>query len=133
MSGVRRSADRHSPVRFRAAAALASSAGRTRARIISGSFAPPLLGYAHAVAGQEAEARHVLAELRERREQGEYIAPTEFAAVHIGLGERNEALDWLEHHEADGGARIFLKVDPIFAPLRTEPRFQLLLRRLQLE
>jgi hypothetical protein len=83
-----------------------------------GFFRPALLGYAHAVAGQEAEARHVLAELRERREQGEYVAPTEFAAIHVGLGEESEALDWLERHEADRGARIFLKVDPIFEPLQ---------------
>jgi tetratricopeptide (TPR) repeat protein len=98
-----------------------------------GLFRPALLGYAYAVTGQEAEARLVLAELHERRQQGEYIAPTEFAAIHLGLGERNEALDWLEHHEAVRGARIFLKVDPIFEPLRTERRFQLLLRRLRLD
>jgi TolB-like protein/DNA-binding SARP family transcriptional activator len=98
-----------------------------------GFFRPALLGYAHAVTGQEAEARQILAELRERREQGEYIAPTEFAAIHLGLGERNEALDWLERHEADRGARIFLRLDPIFAPLRKEARFQRLLRRLRLE
>jgi adenylate cyclase len=98
-----------------------------------GFFRPALLAYAFAVAGQEAEARGVLADLRTRRERGEYVAPTEFAAIHIGLGERNEALDWLERHESDRGARIFLQVDPIFAPLRTEPRFQLLLRRLRFE
>jgi TolB-like protein/DNA-binding SARP family transcriptional activator/Tfp pilus assembly protein PilF len=98
-----------------------------------GFFRPALLGYAHGVTGQEAEARLVLAELRERREQGEYVAPTEFAAIHLGLGERAAALDWLEQHEADRGARIFLQVDPIFASLRSEARFQLLLRRLRLE
>jgi Tfp pilus assembly protein PilF len=98
-----------------------------------GFFRPALLGHAHAVAGQEAEARRILAELRERRDRGEYVAPTEFAAIHLGLGEREAALDWLERHEADRGARIFLKIDPMFAPLRTEPRFQLLLRRLGLE
>jgi adenylate cyclase len=98
-----------------------------------GFFRPALLGYAHAVTGQEAEARRVLTELHERRVRGEYIAPTEFAAIHLGLGERGKALDWLEHHEADRGARIFLQVDPIFAPLRTEARFQQLLRRLRLQ
>jgi adenylate cyclase len=94
---------------------------------------PALLGYAHAVAGREAEARRILAELRTRRDAGEYVAPTAFATIHIGLGEKDRALDWLERHEADRGARIFLKVDPIFDPLRTEPRFQRLLRRLGLE
>jgi adenylate cyclase len=98
-----------------------------------GFFRPALLGYAYGVTGQDAEARLVLADLRERREQGEYVAPTEFAVIHLGLGELNAALDWLEHHEADRGARIFLKLDPIFEPLRTERRFQSLLRRLRLE
>jgi hypothetical protein len=98
-----------------------------------GFFRPALLGYAHAVTGQEAEARRILAELRERREQGEYVAPTEFAAIHLGLGERNERARLARAHEADRGARIFLKLDPIFAPLRTEARFQRLLRRLRLE
>jgi adenylate cyclase len=97
-----------------------------------GFFRPALLGYAYAVAGQEAEARSVLADLGRRRERGEYVAPTEFAAVHIGLGEYDEALDWLERHEADRGARIFLLVDPMFEPLRSDARFKRLLRRLHL-
>jgi hypothetical protein len=98
-----------------------------------GFYQAGLLGHAHALAGQNAEARRILAELHQRREQGEYVPPTDFAAIYIGLGEREQALDWLERHEADRGARIFLKVDPIFAPLRPEPRFRRLLRRLGLE
>jgi serine/threonine-protein kinase len=98
-----------------------------------GFYQAGLLGHAHALAGQNAEARRILAELHQRREQGEYVPPTDFAAIYIGLGEREQALDWLERHEADRGARIFLKVDPIFDPLRPEPRFRRLLRRLGLE
>jgi hypothetical protein len=79
------------------------------------------------------EARRVHAELRQQRGRGEYVAPTEFAALHLGLGERQEALDWLERHEAGRGPRICLKVDPIFTPLRVDPLFQRLLRRLGLE
>jgi tetratricopeptide (TPR) repeat protein len=91
------------------------------------------LGYAYARAGREAEAHRILGALRERMSRGEYVAPTEMAVIYIGLGEREQALHWLERHEADRGARIFLKVDPIFDPLRSEPRFQQLLRRLGLE
>jgi hypothetical protein len=47
----------------------------------------------HAVAGREAEARPILAELRQQLERGEYVAPTEFAGIHLGPGERHEALD----------------------------------------
>jgi serine/threonine protein kinase/Tfp pilus assembly protein PilF len=91
------------------------------------------LGYTYAQAGQEAEARRVLRALRERISRGEYVAPTELAVIHIGLGEREQALDWLERHEADRGARIFLKVDPIFDSVRSDRRFTRILRRLGLE
>ncbi len=97
-----------------------------------GFFRPALLGHAYAVAGRTDEARQVLADLHARMERGEYVAPTELASVHLGLGELEQALDWLERHEADRGARIFLAVDPMFDPLRSHPRFVGLLERLGL-
>ncbi|MFN2400396.1 MAG: tetratricopeptide repeat protein [Gemmatimonadaceae bacterium] len=97
-----------------------------------GFYQAGLLGYTHARAGNEAEARRILAELRKQMVRGEYVPPTDMAAIHIGLGELPQALDWLERHETDRGARIFLKIDPIFDPVRSEPRFQRLLQRLRL-
>ncbi|CAN5786187.1 serine/threonine-protein kinase [soil metagenome] len=93
---------------------------------------PGLLGHAHALAGNEAEARRILSELREQAGRGDYVPPVALAIIHIGLGEKAQALDWLERVEADAGARIFL-ADPIFDPIRSEPRFQGLLKRLGLE
>jgi hypothetical protein len=58
----------------------------------------------------------------------------DLAIVQIGLGHNTEALAWLgiayQEHNSDG--LLTLKVDPIFDPLRTDPRFQGLLRRLKL-
>jgi hypothetical protein len=67
-----------------------------------------------------------------RMRRGEYVAPTDVALVHLGLGELEQALDWVERHEADRGARNFLATDPLFDPLRREPRFVRLLERLGL-
>lgn len=91
-----------------------------------------LVGYAHALAGHEAEARRGLEELQESARQGDYVAPIDPAIIHLGLGETELALDWLERLEADRGARTFL-IDPIFDPLRSEPRFQRLVERLGME
>lgn len=86
------------------------------------------LGYALARAGRPDEARAVLRELealaRERR-----VSAYDFAVVHAGLGETEAALTWLEKAYAERATGVrWLKVDPIFDPLRGEPRFQALLR-----
>jgi tetratricopeptide (TPR) repeat protein len=91
-----------------------------------------LLAHALAVTGAEAEARAILAELRERAER-DYVAPANLAIIHLGLGEGEAALAWLERVEQDRGALVFLTADPIFASLGAEPRFQRLLHRLGLE
>ena len=95
-----------------------------------GFFQPGLLGHAFAVAGREDRARDILTGLLQAAERGAHVAPTDLAAIYIGLGEHHRALDWLERHEADRGARIFLRVDPIFDPVREHPRFNWLLERL---
>lgn len=82
------------------------------------------LGYVCAVTGSPEQARDVLEELRERSRR-EYVSPYDYAAVHIGLGEKDRAFEWLAR-----GARehdywlIFLRVDPLLDPLRADPRFR---------
>jgi TolB-like protein/lipoprotein NlpI len=93
---------------------------------------PALLAYALAVTGDAAAARQILARLRARAE-ADYVAPANIAIVHLALGEHDTALDWLERVEADRGAMVFLKADPIYDPLRDDPRFHRLLRRMRLE
>jgi serine/threonine-protein kinase len=82
------------------------------------------LGQAYALAGNRDQARALVGELRSLAERC-YISSTCHAIVHLGLGENDTALDWLER----GCARrdlslITLKVHPVYDSLRHDPRFQ---------
>ena len=96
---------------------------------------PPMLGalgHAYGLAGMRPEAERVLSQLTEQT-QKKYVSPFYVALVYAGLHENKQALDWLEKAYADhANAIIFLKVDPALSGLRSEPRFQDLLRRLAL-
>lgn len=62
-----------------------------------------------------------------------YVDPLPFATLTIGLGEKDQALAWLEKaYEARSSWLIWLGVDPVYDPLRSDPRFQALLRRMKL-
>jgi hypothetical protein len=52
--------------------------------------------------------------------------------VELGLGHKEKALAWLQkaYEDHDDDALLYLKVDPVFDPLRSDPRFQDLLRRM---
>ncbi len=90
------------------------------------------LGYAHAVAGQRAQALAVLDTLRSMQPH-RYVQPYTLALIHIGLGERDQALELLERAVRERTDEvIMLGVDPAMDPLRSEPRFQSLLRQLGL-
>jgi TolB-like protein/Tfp pilus assembly protein PilF len=88
------------------------------------------LGYAFARAGRVEEAQRLLVEL-ETRAESRYVAPFHFAIVYAGLGDVARAVDWLEQSFRD---RLWLmcvvKTDAIFDPLRSDERFQTLVRRL---
>jgi len=91
------------------------------------------LGYAYAAAGRQAEARRVLAELQRWLQQG-YQVRGGIATVHLGLGEREQALDQLERAAADHEQSVCnLKSGPEWRDLRSEPRFAALLRKMNLE
>ena len=58
------------------------------------------------------------------------MSPFSFALVHVGLGEAEEALKWLEEaYKEHDWYLCVLKTEPIFDSLRGHPRFQDLLRR----
>ena len=90
---------------------------------------PAYLGYAYAKAGRRSQALKAIADLESSSEQ--YVLPFNLALVYAGLGEKDLALEWLEKGQAD---RIWLMVlvnaEPAFDLLRSEPRFQALLRRM---
>lgn len=89
-----------------------------------------LLGYAYARAGSRDDAQGALEELRSLRVERP-VAAIDLAVVHVGLGETEAALDWIERaHEERNWQVRFLGTEPAFDPLRTEIRFQDLLRRM---
>ena len=89
-----------------------------------------VLGNIYGVAGRRSDAQAVLDELRDLSQQQE-VPALYFAFVHVGLGAVDEAIDALEHaYEERTGVMVYLKVEPMWDPLRSDPRFQALLRRM---
>ena len=90
------------------------------------------MGNAYARMGRVAEARDMIAKLREHVKKSG-IGRYEIALVYAGLGEKNEAFAWLDQSFAahDKGL-TYLKVDPCIDPLRTDPRFASLVKRVGL-
>ena len=85
-------------------------------------------GYALGVAGRAEEARRVLASLEERARRSPVQAGA-FGLVHLGLGDRERALDSLRRaYEERSRFVVFLQVWPIYDPLREDPRFAALVR-----
>src|SRR5664280_1671666 len=90
------------------------------------------LGQARGQTGDVARARAILGELEVLAET-QYVAAYHLAHVHTGLGERDAALDCLERaFEQRSGAIYGIKGSYLFARLRDHPRFQALLRRMNL-
>jgi DNA-binding winged helix-turn-helix (wHTH) protein/tetratricopeptide (TPR) repeat protein len=91
-----------------------------------------MLGHAYAVSGRRAEARAILDELK-KLSKLRYIPPFWVAMVHIGLGDKSEALSWLEKAcEDPDDSLAAVKVFPFCDPLRSDVRFTEVLRRMGL-
>ena len=81
------------------------------------------LGHAEALAGKKADAERLIARLQELSKQ-QYVSPFQTAVIYAGLGDRKQALDWLEKSRAERFNWLpFLQVDPVFKNLRSEARF----------
>ncbi len=90
------------------------------------------LGHAYAASGKRPEAKRCSVELREMSKQ-RYVSPYNIALIHTGLGEKHQALMWLEKsHEARDYRLIWLKVEPQFDSLRSDSRFTALVQRMGL-
>jgi pentatricopeptide repeat protein len=86
--------------------------------------------YAHA--GRRDDALRLLAELKKRRKEG-YIPSGAFVNAYLGLGENEEAFLWLEQaYQEQSNILLFVKVHPYFDPIRNDPRFVDLVRRMGL-
>lgn len=91
-----------------------------------------LLGHAYAASGRKAEAQQVIADLQQLQGQ-RYVSPYTVAAIYAGLGDRDQAFKWLETAVEERDIWLMnLKVDPVFAKLRTERRFTDILARIRL-
>jgi eukaryotic-like serine/threonine-protein kinase len=90
------------------------------------------IGNILARSGERRRALQVLEELKAVSKQ-EYGYAVGFARIYAGLGDKEQAFAWLEKaYEERSTALYFLKVDPIWDPLRSDPRFNDLLRRIGL-
>jgi Flp pilus assembly protein TadD len=87
------------------------------------------LGYACAVSGDRAKAEEILQELEELAKQ-RYVSPANRAAVYLGLGDNEKALDWLEK-AYDDRVPIFwwINGDLLYDGVRGMPRFKALVQK----
>ena len=89
------------------------------------------LAYGYAMAGKKYEALKLINELKTSTASG-LIVPYRLAAVYLALGDKDQAIEWLRKDYADRGNWMNqLKVDPVMDPLRSDPRFQALLRKMR--
>ena len=99
--------------------------------------APPAalgsLGYLYAMSGKRDEARQVLAELSQAAKE-QFVSPYAIAMVYVGLGEKDQAFAWLEKaYEVQDESLGFMRFDFWMDPLRSDPRYASLMKRLGLE
>lgn len=87
------------------------------------------IGHLLALSRDRAAAESILAKLREMTER-RYISPYSIAIIHIGLNNKEEAFNWMEKLYKDRNDwLVWLRVGPEFDPLRSDARFDNLLRR----
>jgi len=89
------------------------------------------LGYGYALDGRRAEALKVLDQLNKMSEQ-KFVPAVSRVIIYVGLGEKNKAFEWLEKSYEDRSLGA-IKVNPAYDPLRSDPRFTDLLRRMNLQ
>jgi tetratricopeptide (TPR) repeat protein len=91
------------------------------------------LGWAYGISGRTDEAREVVSQLEEKARTG-YVSPVAFAMALSGMGEKDEAIDWLEKAYAQHDNLIIWMRIPDFSDfLSDEPRYQALVPELGLD
>jgi tetratricopeptide (TPR) repeat protein len=90
------------------------------------------LAYAYAKAGRKVEALAILDTLRNQA-QTVYVASDIVASVYVALGDNDKAFEYLEKgYQERAGWMVWLRIDPIWDPIRSDPRFDALLKRMKL-
>ena len=93
-------------------------------------FIKGMLGEVYTMAGDSRSAEHVLGELKQESE-GQYVCPHEIGALQAALKKYDQAFDSLEQaYQVRSDCMPFLVVDPRMDAIRSDPRFQRLLKRI---
>jgi serine/threonine-protein kinase len=132
--------DPNYPVTFWILGAVYRTTGRYELAITEGEKAVKLSGgsplmraalaHSYGKAGKAKEALQILDELTVLAKR-KYVAPHFFAGIHIGLGDNDRAVEYLEKsYEEHSHWLIYLHIDPSMDDLRSDPRFQDLLKRM---
>jgi TolB-like protein/DNA-binding winged helix-turn-helix (wHTH) protein/Tfp pilus assembly protein PilF len=90
------------------------------------------LAYIYGRSGQQAKAKFAIEQL-ERESGSQVVDPLSFAIAYVGIGDKEKAIAWLQKaYQWHSSSLTALKVDPTYDPLRNDPRFQALVRRIGL-
>jgi serine/threonine-protein kinase len=113
-----------------------SLAAHQKAAELSGR-SPLTLGamaFCHAFAGRRSEAQKLIKEMEERS-RAAHVPPHCFAWAYLGLGETDKVFDWLDKAVDDREPLLIghLNHEPLYDPLRSDPRYRALLRKMNLE
>ena len=92
-----------------------------------------MLATAYARAGNRTEALRLIEELKQRRQKG-YVPAGAFINPHLALGDYDQTFFWCEEAYKEQSAILqWIKVDPLFDPVRDDPRFTDLVHRVGLD
>ena len=98
-----------------------------------GSWELATLAYVYAVTDRREKAHGIRVELEERSRH-QYVSPLAFARIFTGLGEKDKAFAWLDKAvDAHDPNLLFGVFDQLWDPLRSDPRYTQVLRRMRLE
>jgi tetratricopeptide (TPR) repeat protein len=95
----------------------------------------PVLAYIYAKAGRKAEALQMLASIQDGAKE-RYVPALTSVRIYAALGQKDNAFEWLEKAYSDrsiAAQTSGIKADPAYDPLRSDPRFADLLRRIHLQ
>jgi TolB-like protein/Flp pilus assembly protein TadD len=97
------------------------------------SFWSAGLGHAYGMAGMKNQALKILNQLHKLTSPGSSVSPFDIAWVYLGLGQKDAALTWMERALAERcNPLVYQMIEPALDPLRSDPRFQALLRHIGL-
>ena len=104
-----------------------------KARDLGMQRASALIGYIYALSGKRRHAQQVIAGLIDLSRK-QYVPAMDIALIYIGLGDKDRAFEWMEKAYSDRDwAMCCIKVESIFDPIRSDPRFQNIMKRVGLQ